>query len=396
MFTYNIAKLRWVTIFGAGLLVGTALIVIIPEGVAMHYESQMKHDHSPAVTHLPPGVKVAPSGIEELSDDQGGEAPPAAAAAHAHEALDHSGHGHRRVLLSSQQQQAEAGAEALGAAVSSFVDSLSSGVSAAVRSARGLSAVADDNAAASSSQQQHGRSLRRKKGGRKDSGSSSGGEGSGTNAADIGAVAAAAEEPEEHDEGDETTVVTEPPGAHAGTTGDASAPAGGAGAEEDDSYHGSAHGGHAHGVGGGAGGAGGGVDGHQHPGHWQIGAALALGFAFQVIVGAWPLRKTNSCAHCVFYRGRLWRDSAFGRLPSETTHCSSHVQPFSPSPTPAPSAHPPQTSWQGAYTATADPTTTATATGARCLPVGASLASPAAARTAVRTRRRRCSPRYPC
>ena len=39
-FSWNERRLRLVTIFGAGLLVGTALIVIIPEGVAMHYESR--------------------------------------------------------------------------------------------------------------------------------------------------------------------------------------------------------------------------------------------------------------------------------------------------------------------------------------------------------------------
>lgn len=43
-------KLRLITIFGAGLLVGTALIVIIPEGIGMHFSAQMKmldkfHDH---------------------------------------------------------------------------------------------------------------------------------------------------------------------------------------------------------------------------------------------------------------------------------------------------------------------------------------------------------------
>jgi solute carrier family 39 (zinc transporter), member 9 len=37
---------KLITIFGAGLLVGTALIVIIPEGVAMHYEAQLKHSAS--------------------------------------------------------------------------------------------------------------------------------------------------------------------------------------------------------------------------------------------------------------------------------------------------------------------------------------------------------------
>ena len=41
-FSMSEKRLRFVTIFGAGLLVGTALIVIIPEGVAMHYEGQNK------------------------------------------------------------------------------------------------------------------------------------------------------------------------------------------------------------------------------------------------------------------------------------------------------------------------------------------------------------------
>lgn len=42
-FSLSESRLRLVTIFGAGLLVGTALVVIIPEGIAMHYESQLKH-----------------------------------------------------------------------------------------------------------------------------------------------------------------------------------------------------------------------------------------------------------------------------------------------------------------------------------------------------------------
>jgi zinc transporter 9 len=46
--TMHESKLRVVTIFGAGLLVGTALIVIIPEGIAMHYNAQ-QHKH--AVPH---------------------------------------------------------------------------------------------------------------------------------------------------------------------------------------------------------------------------------------------------------------------------------------------------------------------------------------------------------
>ena len=43
MFNLSENKLRLVTIFGAGLLVGTALVVVIPEGISMHYEGQLKH-----------------------------------------------------------------------------------------------------------------------------------------------------------------------------------------------------------------------------------------------------------------------------------------------------------------------------------------------------------------
>jgi zinc transporter 9 len=45
-FSMSESRLRLVTIFGAGLLVGTALIVIIPEGVAMHYDAQRRHSAS--------------------------------------------------------------------------------------------------------------------------------------------------------------------------------------------------------------------------------------------------------------------------------------------------------------------------------------------------------------
>jgi zinc transporter 9 len=44
-FNLSEGRLRVITIFGAGLLVGTALAVIIPEGIAMHYASQLQqHD----------------------------------------------------------------------------------------------------------------------------------------------------------------------------------------------------------------------------------------------------------------------------------------------------------------------------------------------------------------
>lgn len=44
-FNMSESRLRAVTIFGAGLLVGTALAVIIPEGIAMHYASQLREAH---------------------------------------------------------------------------------------------------------------------------------------------------------------------------------------------------------------------------------------------------------------------------------------------------------------------------------------------------------------
>ena len=215
MFTYNIAKLRWVTIFGAGLLVGTALVVIIPEGVAMHYESQLRHEH---VTHLPPGVKVAGGGAAELSDDVGGEAPPGALAA-AGGAHEHHAHAHaRRLAAPAVPAAAQPGAHAGGAvaaAVEAFVGRLAGGPPS-------------------------GRSLRRsaRRGGRK---GGDAGDGAGTNAADIGS--ALADEGEDAqgggDEGDETTVVSAPLKlGHRGDISGGGLPADGASAVdgEDDSY----------------------------------------------------------------------------------------------------------------------------------------------------------------
>uniref|UniRef100_A0A914V3Q2 Solute carrier family 39 member 9 n=1 Tax=Plectus sambesii TaxID=2011161 RepID=A0A914V3Q2_9BILA len=44
--TFSESKLRFVSIFGAGLLVGTALAVIIPEGVQSIYEAETEtHNH---------------------------------------------------------------------------------------------------------------------------------------------------------------------------------------------------------------------------------------------------------------------------------------------------------------------------------------------------------------
>lgn len=88
----NPSRLRLITIFGAGLLVGTALIVIIPEGVAMHYQSQLAHAHldAPSLT-IPPGVKVASSSGDEHS------------------------HALRRMLTEVGSSVASAAARALGA-----------------------------------------------------------------------------------------------------------------------------------------------------------------------------------------------------------------------------------------------------------------------------------------
>jgi solute carrier family 39 (zinc transporter), member 9 len=41
--------MRYITIFGAGLLIGTALAVIIPEGIHALYSSQNSHDSSHSV-----------------------------------------------------------------------------------------------------------------------------------------------------------------------------------------------------------------------------------------------------------------------------------------------------------------------------------------------------------
>lgn len=86
-FSMSESRLRMVTIFGAGLLVGTALIVIIPEGIAMHYASQAKHSvHAAALTTgaessliAAPGVVSIPTAVAEPAS----AAVAAAAAVHA-------------------------------------------------------------------------------------------------------------------------------------------------------------------------------------------------------------------------------------------------------------------------------------------------------------------------
>ena len=75
-FSMSESRLRLVTIFGAGLLVGTALVVIIPEGIAMHYESQLEaarasgggaHAHGRRLTDAAAAHAGHLHGSEELS-----------------------------------------------------------------------------------------------------------------------------------------------------------------------------------------------------------------------------------------------------------------------------------------------------------------------------------------
>lgn len=348
MFSYNIAKLRWVSIFGAGLLVGTALVVIIPEGVAMHYESQLKHEH---VAHLPPGVRAVPSLDEEQNDDMGGEAPQtasgsnnkvanlAAAAARDRAALvskiahaaaagddghghSHGGggghsHAHRRLMMALVSDNGN-GANSLGQSLEAALQSLTSGLHSHWRTLLAAwSSGGDDNAAQSSlpvaesdandNTAHHSRArLLRKKGKKSKSAPAV----TDTNTADIAAAAAAAAEnsasaasgsaDEEGAEaegagsgGDDTTtiIISAPPGAGFGRSLDSLADgvvaAEGSSEEEDEEGD---HSGHSHSS---SNGSGGGVEGHEHPGHWQIGAALVIGFAFQLVVGAYGIFQTQ-------------------------------------------------------------------------------------------------------
>jgi solute carrier family 39 (zinc transporter), member 9 len=93
-FSMSESRLRLVTIFGAGLLVGTALIVIIPEGVAMHYEGQQRH-HAAALAAATAAATAATTATPLASPGSLASAPlvsPVSAAAAA-EAHDHAGGG---------------------------------------------------------------------------------------------------------------------------------------------------------------------------------------------------------------------------------------------------------------------------------------------------------------
>lgn len=67
-------KLKVVTVFGAGLLVGTALTVIIPEGIRALYDDQSSKIHTmPDVKNLATiGLQVAKTEETEHSDDHSG------------------------------------------------------------------------------------------------------------------------------------------------------------------------------------------------------------------------------------------------------------------------------------------------------------------------------------
>ena len=184
------SRLRLITVFGAGLLVGSALIVIIPEGVAMHYAA----------------AQVAHSSSHEAATSADGYAEAVT--------LDGDVHHARRLLTLPETRVAAAAAE-----------NFATTATLRTRATRKLS--------------QRGRALKG---------------------------------------------VT--PDVAADTVAAISAPVGGgsdAAAEEHDGHE---HDGHAH-----ASHAAGSASletpsgSHEHSGHWQIGAALALGFAFQLIVG---------------------------------------------------------------------------------------------------------------
>ena len=204
MASIKASRLRYITVFGAGLLVGSALIVIIPEGVAMHYSAQLAAQGGGHHAAAPMGAEHSHAGGQHVD-----EAYLETVAAEG----DVQGKGRR--LLSAPDHMsvsAHTAAPAPGTAPRALR-------AAALKSRGGREAASDalaDSAAASTP---------------------------------VGG--AAGEEPEAHGH------------SHGG------APSGGDSAV-------------VLGVGKPEGAA------HAHPsGHWQIGAALALGFAFQLVVGEW-------------------------------------------------------------------------------------------------------------
>ena len=245
--TMHESKLRLVTIFGAGLLVGTALIVIIPEGVAMHYNAQL-HKHEASLL----------SGVS----------PAGAPAALLHEA--HSGHSHRRLL--SAGDASDSVASALRGAVAALESGVASVAGHSFTVARSLAGktkpvgAAPATAAAAAASSPAGRAV----------------------AAAPAEAAPAAAHPDDHDHAEEE----EGAGGHEhghdhadGKKGGPSSSSPSASAAE------SSHSSHGHG-----------------DNHWHIGAALALGFAFQLVVdrlsgpcGAPLPPSTSSSSSCHLY-----------------------------------------------------------------------------------------------
>jgi zinc transporter 9 len=118
MFNLSENKLRLITIFGAGLLVGTALVVVIPEGISMHYEGQLKHAAAAAAAAHAHGGRL----LGEALHGEGGEGSLLAGASHAHgeEEVTHAHPGHWQI----------GAALALGFAFQLVVDRLSGGLHA--------------------------------------------------------------------------------------------------------------------------------------------------------------------------------------------------------------------------------------------------------------------------
>ncbi|CAH1791056.1 unnamed protein product [Owenia fusiformis] len=79
-FTFSEEKLKLVTVLGAGLLVGTSLAVIIPEGVHMLYETPGHHDHK----HVEVAIKSVDQDASKVAADE---------ATHVHNHAEHA-HSH--------------------------------------------------------------------------------------------------------------------------------------------------------------------------------------------------------------------------------------------------------------------------------------------------------------
>ena len=76
---------RQIAVFGAGLLVGTALVVIIPEGVAMYYEAAAA---AAAAAAAEPAAPAATNAVDSAISSLG-------------VSVSHAGHAHGRVLAAA-------------------------------------------------------------------------------------------------------------------------------------------------------------------------------------------------------------------------------------------------------------------------------------------------------